>query len=279
MSYIAIHIKLDPMTLEYSEFLFALLDIYEFEGIHEKEDGIITYKAMDDYSSETLEQIQTSLKDLHCEMAWKTEEIPDQNWNQLWESNYEPVIIADQLVVRAPFHEKFDHIRRTITIEPRMAFGTGHHQTTHLMLEHMLSLDFKRKKVLDMGCGTGILSILASLLGSDEVIAIDSDGWACQNTQENAEKNQAHNLRVIQGDFNVIPDDFYDIILANIDRNTILHQLNAYRLHTRTKSLLILSGMLTEDYDTMYEETTKESFHLLESKTLDVWILMMFERK
>ncbi len=279
MAYKAIHIHLEPVSPEFSEILIALLDAYDFEGVHERDDIIDTYFASDNFNPDWLEVIQSSLLSLGCRMAWKVEEIADQNWNSLWESKFEPVIIDKRCAIRAPFHPQFTDIEYELIIEPKMAFGTGHHQTTRLMIMEMLESDFRNKKVLDMGCGTGVLGILASIMGAGEVVSVDIDRWACENTTENAVKNGINNIRVIQGSSNALPENSFDIILANINRNILLSQMTDYARHTRKNSLLMISGILEEDSNTVNHSAVKAQFSLLRSNSLDKWIVMVFQRK
>ncbi len=279
MAYKAIHIYLDPLTQEFSEFLIALLDLYEYEGIHEREKIIDSYITFENFNLESLKEIQSSLLAMECRMSWDVEVIADQNWNKVWESNFEPVLIDTRCAIRASFHPEFREFTYTITIEPKMAFGTGHHQTTRLMIEQMLQLEFRNMKVLDMGCGTGVLGILASLMGASEVVSIDFDNWAYQSTMENVTKNHIKNLTAIEGNKNSIPSATFDIILANINRNTLLEQMKEYAQHTHQKSLLIVSGILEEDLNSIEAAADKAQFQLLKSNSLDNWIMMMFERK
>ena len=278
MAYKAIHIYLNPLTPEFSEILIALLDAYEFEGIHERENVIDTYIAVKNFNPDWMDAIQSAMLKTGCRIMWEEELVPDRNWNALWESNFEPVIIEGQCVIRAPFHPEFKNTRYSITIEPKMAFGTGHHQTTRLMMEQMLKMDMQNKKVLDMGCGTGVLGILASLLGASEVIAVDLDNWAYQSTLENSEKNQIKNLTVLEGDIKVVPSAGFDIILANINRNTLLEQMLDYARLSHKGGRLLLSGILEEDFQPIKEEAVKSGFKLLNSQVLNGWIVMLFER-
>jgi ribosomal protein L11 methyltransferase len=279
MIYKQIHITLDPVNREFYEILFALLDAYGFEGIYEQEKIIDAYIGSDCYSPDNLEEIQASLLALGCRMNWESRDVPEQNWNLVWESNFEPVIVSNICVIRAPFHPEFPKIQYQITIEPKMAFGTGHHQSTRLMIEQIIRIDLASKKVLDMGCGTGILGILSSMMGASEVVAIDIDNWACQSAKENAAKNHIKNMSVILGDNKVIPEVQFDVILANINRNILLEQMNDYSRHTHPDSLILLSGILEEDRETVSIEAEKNLFIVRESHSLDKWFAMLFERK
>lgn len=278
MSYNAVSITLDPATQEYAEILLALLDIHAFEGIVENHDSYTAYIRSTELENSILQEIAKSLLEIGCSMAWKLEYIPEQNWNKLWESNFEPVIVDDRCVIRAPFHDEFDNIPIRITIEPKMSFGTGHHQTTFLMIRQMLGLDFRGKKVLDMGCGTGVLGILASKLGAAEVCCIDSDRWAYENTLENVARNSSVNIVVIEGDKESLPAGKVDSILANINRNVLIDLMPDFNRITQKDSILMLSGILEEDTNVIRNLAEANGFKLKESRLLDGWMMMLFER-
>jgi ribosomal protein L11 methyltransferase len=278
MQYIALHIKLSPTNNEFTGILSALLDDKSFEGIYESENGLIAYIPAEKFESSVLITISHTLKAMGCSMEWNKETIPAQNWNRLWESNFDPVVIEDRCVIRAPFHESFNSIPIRITIEPKMSFGTGHHQTTRLMIEQMLEINFTDKKVLDMGCGTGVLGILASLLRADKVYCIDTDSWAYENTLENISKNLIDNITVIQGGKEAIPAEKFDILLANINRNIITDQLDIYGKVINNDGLLIISGFLEEDQAAIKLHAESSGFTKMSAKLLDNWMLMLCKR-
>lgn len=278
MSYTAVHVTLNPATNEFTEILYALFDIHAFEGINETTNGFIAYIPSAKLNQAALDEIFQSLMEIGCRMEWKTEEIPEQNWNILWESNFEPVIIDDQCVIRAPFHEPFTDIPIRITIEPKMSFGTGHHQTTRLMIGKMLQLDFQGRKVLDMGCGTGILGILASLLGAANVCCIDFDRWAYENTIENIARNSISNIKVIEGGKENIPNEIVDVVLANINRNVLIDLMPNFAHITQKESLLMLSGILEGDSAVIRNSAVANGFEYIESRLLTGWMMMLFKR-
>jgi ribosomal protein L11 methyltransferase len=277
-SFIAVDIVLHAAGNEFSEILSALLDNSGFQGIYESENGLIAYIAADKFEPSVLKTISSTLKAMGCAMEWKIESIPEQNWNALWESNYEPVIIGNRCVIRAPFHEPFDYYPIRITIEPKMSFGTGHHHTTRLMIEQMLQLDFKDKRVLDMGCGTGVLGILASMLGAASVCCIDTDTWAVENTSENCIRNNINNIRIIRGGREAIPDVRFDILLANINRNIIIEQLPDYSKVALTDSLLLISGIFQMDEAYIISTANKNGLMYQFSCSLDSWSVIICKR-
>jgi ribosomal protein L11 methyltransferase len=277
-TFVAVYIIPDTAGDAVFEILSALLDKHGFEGIFEGETGLIAYIEANKFEPMVLQSINSTLKTMGFSMQWKTEIIPEQNWNALWESNFEPVIIVNRCVIRAPFHETFGDFPLRITIEPKMSFGTGHHQTTRLMIEKMLQLDFRGRKVLDMGCGTGVLGILASLLGAIQVCCVDTDPWACENTLENCSLNLVSNIRVIRGDKEDIPDGKFDIVMANINRNVLIDQMSTYAGVVGKNGMLLMSGFLDEDLRSIELQAEKSGFIKEYSGTDEKWTLMLCKR-
>lgn len=277
--YKALHFEFDPFKEEYFEILTALLDMYGFEGVVENENKITAYfKEEINIKEDMLNEIQYSLLNIGCKLHWKEELLPDQNWNKLWESNFEPITIGKQCAIRAPFHHEFTNFPYEIIIEPKMSFGTGHHQTTRLMIENMLEMDFLDKVVLDMGCGTGVLGILAALKKASRVVAIDIDKWACANATENARKNNTEHITVLQGDSELILEEQFDIILANINRNILLEQMKDYSISQKKGGILLLSGILRTDREILQNKAYEHGYSFMKTAELDDWITLMFER-
>lgn len=278
MLYKALNIILLPQTPDLTEILIALLDRFDFEGITEEEGEIKAYIPAENFNDEITRELQTGFKDLECILKIEVEDVPEQNWNSIWESNFEPVVIGNRCVVRAPFHDEFENVEYRITIEPKMSFGTGHHQTTRLMLETILDIDLAGKCVLDMGCGTGVLGILAAMRGAGSITAIDVDKWACENTIENAGRNSIGNISILPGSVDLIPSQEFDVIFANINRNILLEQMPAYSDHLGKGGLVLISGILTDDEAVMLKRASECQFSLIRMKRLDYWTMMMFER-
>lgn len=228
-----------------SDILIAELGEAGFESFVENQDGIVAYIQKDDWSKNILASVEI-IKNDNFSIDFEIKEIEQQNWNATWEENFEPIQVADQCVVRAPFHEK-PTVTYDIIIEPKMSFGTGHHETTHMMLEHILEHDFEQKSVLDMGSGTGVLAILASMKGAKNVDAIDIDHWCYLNAKENVARNNCSNIVVQEGDASHLVDQKYDIIIANINRNILVADLPTYAKCLNKKGLLFLSGFYQED--------------------------------
>lgn len=209
----------------------------------------------------------------------KSETIADQNWNEEWEKNYfKPLVVANKCVVRAPFHTEFPKLEYEIVIEPNMAFGTGNHETTTMMLEYILETDFRNKKVLDMGCGTGILGILASMKGAETVSAIDIDKWSYEGTLENAQLNFIKNLVVNLGDASLLTNQKYDVIFANIQRNVLLNDMPAYNKVLNNGGMIIMSGFYSEDITPIKEKAESMGLKDAGFKEINKWVAGAFTK-
>jgi ribosomal protein L11 methyltransferase len=222
-----------------------------------------------------MEKIMKLLDEFH--VGFTIKKIMKENWNEEWEKHYDPVLISDNCYIRAPFHPPLVGVRFDIIIEPKMSFGTAHHETTSLMIKMMMESDFKGKKVLDMGCGTGILAIFAWKLGAEAVDAVDNDEWAVENTLENVGRNQAEPIKVLLGDVKSIPDSGYDVILANINRNVLMDDIQSYsKLISRGE--LLLSGFYKEDIPVIIEKAEKYRFRFMTMKSKNNWVALKFTK-
>ena len=211
--------------------------------------------------------------------SYETNVIPQKNWNQVWESNFEPIQIRDQVWVRATFHEPRPEFPYEVVIDPKMAFGTGHHETTSMMMDLILDADLAGKKVLDMGCGTGILAILASKLGAEDITAIDYDPICFESVVENAALNNITNIKAICGSKEVIPNEQFDIILANINRNILLDQIAHYSEVLKPGGEIYFSGFYeSPDLDIIKEEAVKYGLKYISHKKTKDWVAAKFSR-
>lgn len=241
-----------------------------FESFAETGEGLDAYVPVSSFKEEAEEYLTLKIRKLG--IKFERETIREQNWNALWESQYEPVIIAGKCMVRAPFHDPLPGILYDILIEPRMSFGTAHHETTALMLEMLLREDLTNYKVLDMGCGTGVLGILASKMGASGVDAIDTDEWAFGNCRDNVGKNNLSNISVIHGDTRNIPETVYNMILANINRNVLLEDLPVYGRHLAESGSLFLSGFYEKDMAAIRNRAEEQGLTLICSESKNNWV-------
>ena len=251
MNYLEFQFKIEPLQPA-SEILIAELGYAGFESFVENEEGITAYIPVDEFKEESLEDIHILNSD-EFEISYTTTEIEQVNWNSEWEKNFSPIVVDDKCSVRAPFHEK-PETEYDIVIEPKMSFGTGHHATTHMMLQHILKDEWKDLSVLDMGCGTGVLAILAGMKGAQPIDAIDIDNWCYLNTLENVERNNAENISVYEGTAELLEGRSYDRIIANINRNILLEDIKIYSKCLKSGGKLYLSGFYTEDIPMIEEE-------------------------
>ena len=219
--------------------------------------------------------IETFLNGFSVQYSWNT--IREQNWNEVWEKNYHPVLINDRCFIRAPFHDPMPGIDFEIVIEPKMSFGTAHHETTSLMIELILDLELKRKRVLDMGCGTGILAILAGKAGAASVIAVDNDEWSYRNTMENIMKNNLEEIHVVLGDETAIHNLEVDVIFANINRNVLLDQIPAYGAIMNQGSLL-LSGFYESDMEIILDKAHHAGYRLEKYLLKNQWVALKLNK-
>lgn len=276
MEYTKITCFPDPNDEIARELLMAELGNVGFESFVETDETIEAYIPSKDFNQEILETENLRHNDFF-RFSHTTEIIADQNWNEVWEQNYfEPLLIEEQVLIRAPFHTTYQEAPFQIIINPKMAFGTGNHETTHLMISAILKMDVKDKKVLDMGCGSGILAIMASMKGASEVTAIDIDEWSFNNTLENAELNGIGNIRVLLGDANLLTDQSFDMILANIQRNILLQDMEVYNKVLKTGGHLIMSGFYMTDLDAITEKAKELGLSLQSANERSNWCAASF---
>ena len=276
MEYTKITCFPDPNNEIARELLIAELGNAGFESFVETDETIEAFIPSKDFDPEILETEALQQNDFF-RFKHTTEIIADQNWNEVWEQNYfEPLLIEEQVLVRAPFHTTYQEAPFQIIINPKMAFGTGNHETTHLMISAILKMDIRDMKVLDMGCGSGILAIMASMKGASEVTAIDIDEWSFNNTLENAELNGIDNIRVLLGDANLLTDQSFDLILANIQRNILIQDMEVYRKVLKPGGWLIMSGFYMSDLDAIKGKAEELGLSLQGSNERSNWCAASF---
>jgi ribosomal protein L11 methyltransferase len=271
--YIAYYFKAEPLQPAV-EILIAELGDVGFESFVETEEGVNAYIQKEDWKADLLKDIQI-LNSTEFEISYTFDEIEQANWNIEWEKNFNPIIVDDTCTIRAPFHEK-PNTTYDIIIEPKMSFGTGHHETTHMMIQHILKNDFKDKSVLDMGCGTGVLAILAEMKGAKPIDSIDIDNWCYLNSLENVERNNCKNIEVFEGDVSLLKNKKYDVIIANINRNILLSDIKTYVSTLNEKGTLFLSGFYKEDISIIEDECNSYMLKLEEKIEKNNWVALKF---
>lgn len=261
---------------EVSEILIAFLGELPFDTFQEAENGLDAF-VPDKLHSENIYKAVEELSQ-QFDFQFEKEFIKAQNWNKVWESNFQPIIVDDFCGIRANFHEPINQVKHEIVLDPKMAFGTGHHETTHMMIQQMESLDFKDKKVFDYGCGTGILAILAAKLGAKDITAVDIELASFENTIENAEINNVTSINCIHGDLSDIKESGFEVILANINRNVILESLSSLYTMLDENGKLIVSGILEKDTNLILDTSKKHGFLQMKTKSRGNWISILFEK-
>ena len=252
------------------EILMALLTQFDFESFEEHDDHFIGYIKKDGLTIGDQDEIKAIIKQFTPDFV--VNEIEPQNWNEIWEASFQPVEVGDFCRIRADFHPKSTSVQYDLVINPKMAFGTGHHATTHMVISLMQGIDFQKKSVFDFGCGTGILAILASKLGAEKIDALDIEHESYLNTIENAAINDVHNITTFEGDLSVMPISRYDIILANINRNILIRYADDLCNMLEEGRRLVLSGVLAEDSKSVIETYEKKNLELVEMKEMDGWM-------
>lgn len=263
------------MPEDFRDIAVAVLAEMEFEGFEETDEGLNAF-IPEPLLNRT--ELETTLADISggTVKILETEEIEPRDWNEEWEKSFEAIEIDDWCQVIASFKQPDPRFQHHLVIEPKMSFGTGHHETTRLMIRQAREMDFRGKSVLDMGCGTGILAILAAQLGAAEVLGIDIDVWSSENAVENLELNGISNVEIRQGDASAIPEICYDIILANINRNVLMDDMPAYKSHLQDQGILVLSGFLTSDTQLIEKHYRDAGFLPLRREQEGDWVSQSF---
>ena len=261
-----------PNQSPFREIIVAKFNEVGFESFSEDEHNLKAYIQEDKLVLKDVEGILNSIKKL-TKISYKIKKIKQENWNEKWESNYFPVIINDICAIRAPFHKKIN-CKYELIIMPKMSFGTGHHETTELMIKQILNLNFKNKNVLDVGCGTGVLSILASKLSANQVTGIDTDDWAFQNSIDNSKLNNVDDIHFFHGDVHSITKNKYDYIFANINLNTIIDQLLTYINLITSKGSILISGFYEENEEIILTLVKKLKLKVVTKKNKNKWLML-----
>jgi ribosomal protein L11 methyltransferase len=257
-----------------TEILIAELGLAGFESFVENENGVIAYIQKDDWNLEILNEVFILNSDEFV-IAYTQNEVEQTNWNSEWEKNFEAIQVDDLVSIRAPFHEK-PNLKYDIIIEPKMSFGTGHHETTHMMIQHLLDVNLEDKKTLDMGCGTGILAIFAEMKGAKPLDGIDIDNWCYLNSIENGERNNCKHIAFYEGDASLLTTQKYDVIIANINRNILLNDMKTYTNCLLNNGVLLFSGFYKEDITAIDEEVSKYGLSLQKTIERNNWVSLKY---
>lgn len=272
MYHTRLQVLCDP---EFSEILQAEISEAGFDTFMEIENGFEAYADQENFSKEILQHILQKYNAVTPLTVYQ-DKIEKKNWNEEWEKNYEPVIVDDQVIIRASFHQPKKVYPFDIIITPKMSFGTGHHQTTHLMVKTQLEMNHKNNVVMDAGCGTAVLAILASKLGAKKIEAFDIDEWSVINGQENAEINQCSNINIRQGKISDLTfEDDFDIILANINKNILLQEMHQYAAYLKKGGLLLLSGFYEQDVPDLVTAASPYTLQQVTSYERENWVSLL----
>ncbi|BAX78540.1 50S ribosomal protein L11 methyltransferase [Labilibaculum antarcticum] len=280
MDYIELKCQIQPFSEEIAEIVIAELGELDYESFTQNEDAVEAYIQAPLFDMDAVNQLSLNhLPNAPFKLSYSHKTIESQDWNALWESNFSPVIISDQVVIRASFHTDTPKVPYDIVIDPKMSFGTGHHSTTSLMVQTILELNLEGKTVLDMGCGTSLLAILASKRNASKVDAIDIDEWPYTNSLENIKNNKAENVSIFLGDAALLDGKKYDVVLANINRNILLNDMHHYVACLPKNGNLIMSGFYTEDLKYIKEEAEKNNLEYISHKVDLNWVAVRFTKK
>ncbi len=276
MTYYQFEISLDPFD-PWSEILSAYLGEIDFEGFYEKDNLLHAFISKSKYSKEKFDQALELVKS-ETNVDFSFNELPHQNWNALWESNFEPVYIENRLAIIAPFHELESNFERTIQIEPKMSFGTGHHQTTYMMCESILDASLAEKTILDMGSGTGVLAILCEMKGAKKILAIDIEPWSVENCRKNAVVNNCNRIESVLGDIEAIIGNRFDVVFANINKNILLSHMPNYIQALSPNGFLYLSGFFSSDAQEIKEIAEGLGLSFFSKREREGWCMMVLKK-
>ena len=272
MEYIEVDIKIEKSEV-FSDIVVARLNEIEFETFLENDNGVRCYIQATLFDKKKLDIELDKIKQ-YTKLNFNINHVAQKNWNEEWEKNFKPVQINSHCLIRSEFHNNSGNFKDEIIITPKMSFGTGHHETTFLMINELYNLDLNDKSILDMGSGTGILSIIASKNGARQVVGIDIDEWAFQNSIDNAKLNNTENISFLHGDINLIENQDFDIILANINRNIIEKDIEGYYNLLIDKGDLLISGFLEEDVDFIINLSINNRFNVINKKNKGQWSMV-----
>ena len=274
MSYIELIINVEPKELG-SDVLIAELSEIGFESFADAEKGFSAYIKEDQFFEDEVKRIIINYSEIF-KTSYVLKIIQQQNWNKEWESNFQPIDVDGKCYIRAPFHEPQKSFIYDVIIEPKMSFGTGHHNTTQLMIQKLMKLDIKNKTLLDMGCGTGVLAVLASMMGASPITAIDIDDWSYENSIENLHKNNINNVFVHKGNAEILAGKIFHTILANINKNVLINDMSVYADALEKNGNLVLSGFFETDINELNQKAIDLGLKLEEKAVNNQWTMLHY---
>lgn len=277
MDYTEVSITVEPKH-PWAEIILQDLADIGFDSFVEEPEKVLAYIPDEDFKEKDLETLVQAYKEKEVTVSYSIKKIPTQNWNETWENEYKAITIGKELLIRAPFHEDDGSYKLSIEIQPQMSFGTGHHQTTFLLSQTLLNLDLKGKKVLDVGTGTGILGIIASKRGASSVFGNDIDELSIENAIENRDRNKIENFLIKKGSIEIVPNEEYDVIIANINRNVLIEQMEDYSRLCKNNGTLLLSGFYEDDIIAIVNVAENYGFNLKEILTKETWAVLKLEK-
>ena len=282
MDYIAVHIKIEPFSEEWAEIVEAEISDLGFDSFTVEEPFLNAFIPKDLFSEPNLKTVMSAFDAADFRLSHTVELVKEQNWNAAWESDFEPVVVGGEVTVKATYHKDLPRTRYNIVIDPQMSFGSGHHQTTTMMIEQLLEerKSLKNKALLDMGCGTGILAIVAAKLGAAPVHAVDIDPRCCRSTVANARRNRIpHKIVTVCGDASVLIRGQYDYILANINRNILLADMASYvRALKPQGGRIFLSGFYNSDIPLLLEKAATLGLAEVGRRSREDWALLVLKK-
>lgn len=281
MNYLEFTFNIAPYEEINRDILTALLGEIGFDSFVDYETHLLAYIPQSLFNKENLDLCITNFPIKDVKIEYTTTQVEDKNWNEEWEKNYfQPLIIDDRCIIHSTFHTEVPQKEFNIIINPQMSFGTGHHETTSLMMQTILEEDLNDKTILDMGCGTAILSILAKMKGAKHITAIDIDAWCIKNATENITLNKLSDINVLLGDAGFLQgiNSSFDIIFANINRNILLADMKIYASKMNTNGILMMSGFYEADASLLREEATKLNLKEIGNKTKNNWMMLKFQK-
>jgi len=279
MNYYLVEISLQPNTEVCRDIMAAALAEIGFESFETSEHGLSAYAPENLYDAEQVAELLHHPPLLRTKLGYKIDFLPDKDWNEEWEKNFfQPIVVDNQVIVHSTFHRDVPVLPYDIVIDPKMAFGTGHHATTELMLSYLLQAQVANRSFLDMGCGTAILAILAKKLGAQPVVAIDIDEWAYHNALDNIRLNNNSDIDVRLGDASLLGAERYDVIFANINRNILMQDIPAYAQAMHPHAALYISGFYEEDVPVLTEICQSGGLTPISKKVKEDWTALHFEK-